>query len=82
MNCVAIEGRCVKWACTDQVLVCTLLPNNRMFYLSVFKRSCREMLGLSKFKAFAEYKLLVNIMMKFVFVGVENIVGKGANASY
>ena len=35
-----------------------------------------------KFEAFADYKLKVVQMTRFVFYMVENIVGKGENAGY
>ena len=45
------------------------LPNNRV-------------LGLSKFKTFADNKINVAQMMISVFHRVENILGKGENAGY
>ena len=41
-----------------------------------------KMLGLSKLKAFADYKINVNEKFNFGFERTENIVGKGENAGY
>ena len=40
------------------------------------------MLDWSKFNAFADNKINVNIKLKLGFGRVENIVGKGENAGY
>ena len=39
-------------------------------------------LALTKFKTFADDKILVTQTLEFVLGGVENIVGKGENAGY
>ena len=41
-----------------------------------------KILDLSKFKAFADNKLITTQKLKFVHGRVENIVGKGENAGY
>ena len=41
-----------------------------------------KILDLSKFKAFADDKVILTQKFKFVFGKVENIVGKGENAGY
>ena len=41
-----------------------------------------QFLGLTKLKAFADYRINVSQMFWFVFHRVENIVGKRENASY
>ena len=53
----------------QQVYILNSLPNDKI-------------LDLSKFKAFADDKLITAQNVKFVHGRVENIVGKGENAGY
>ena len=55
--------------CGKELLFTKSLPNNKIF-------------DWSKFKAFADDKINVNEKLKYVFGRIENIVGKGENASY
>ena len=54
------------------------LPNNPMFN----SLPNDKILDWSKLKAFADAKINVTQMLKFVFTMVENIVGKEENAGY
>ena len=58
-----------------------------VFYGICILKSCislpnDKILGQSKFKAFADNKIIVTQKMKFTFGRVENIVEKGENAGY
>ena len=50
--------------------------------LSVNSLPNDKILDLTKFKAFADDKIILTQKLKFMLEGLENIVGKGENAGY
>ena len=75
LNLLAVLNRkficlCKQWTSWPEPNMCIdSLPNDNFFYCT-------------KFKVFADDKLIVSEIMISVFDRVENIVGKGENAGY